>query len=296
MEILSTLGDEVVGLILGFDLLDLSRSERLSQEEVLRAVDLSFQMREANEAASSSAQSNPSAADRSPTQDRPLPADRSPGKRPSRHSDRRVSPKTKEQADEPEKITKKDDLIGPDERNELLAESEGEDDADAENEGEPCIACTGGTGEKRQLGCGCFYCAPCLRQCIRTGLRNEQNFPPRCHHRLTEDDIRWVNRPGLLRLYRQQAIEWDSDAVERVYCSRPQCSAFIPDRREGGEARCGACGAGTCASCRKRWHPGQACDEERENEELMDLMDRHGYGNCPCGRPVESRGGCSHMT
>lgn len=297
MEILSSLGDEVVGLMLRFDLLDLSRPEGLSREEVLRAADLAFQMRAANEAASSSGQDNPPAADRSPAPARPLHAGRSPGERNRHHRDPRVRPRTDGQAGGSKKNTKKGDLIGPDERNKILAESEVEDSSGPENEGEPCMVCDGGTGEKRKLACGCFYCAACLRSCIRTGLRNELNFPPRCHQRLTEDDIRWVNRPDLLRLYRQQVIEWDSPAAERVYCSRPVCAAFIPDRREGGEARCGACGAGTCASCRKPWHPGLPCEEDKEDEELMEMMDKYDNGYCTaCGTIVESLGGCNHMT
>lgn len=298
---LSALDDEVVALILEFDLLDLSRAERLSEDEVLRAVDLSLEMRAAKEAGSSSGQGSPPTAARFPAQDQPLPADRSPGER-NRGLGlwaRLVGSKTENQAGGSKTPTEKGDLISLEERNKLLAESEDEDDADGEDGGEPCAICAEGAGEKRRLACRCLYCAPCLRRCIRAGLRNEMNFPPRCHQRLTEEDIGWVKRPDLLRLYKQMATEWDTPAEERVYCSKPECSAFIRDKRkrEGGEARCGVCGAGTCASCRRRWHPGLPCDERRENEDLMDMMDEHGYGHCTrCGTIVDSLGGCNHMT
>lgn len=286
MEDLGGFDDTILRLIDRFSLLDLSRPEEATRSEIYLAAELALQMETASGDASPSAQGRTPAPGRPRGQDRDLqthgPAgERSPS-RPSRRS---------------KQDNKKGRFIGPEERKQLLDESEAEDEADTKAEGEPCMVCGDGSGKKRRIVCRCLYCVVCLRRCIRTGLRNEENFPPKCHQRLTEDDIRSAGRPGLFRLYRQVALEWDTPAADRLYCAKPECAAFIPDRLEGNEARCEACGTGTCASCRKRWHPGLPCEEEKEDEELMDMMDEHGYSACNnCRRIVEIQSGCNHIT
>ena len=284
MEQLQSFDDKIVNLILQYSLLDLSAPERVTADEVYAAAELALQI---------STRDGARAPARRPSTGAPVPSSaRNPPTRNPR--ERETQAPAGRQA-----MPTQSGVISADERREILLDS---DDSDAETEAntkdKPCIACAGGSGEKRRLSCGCTYCSPCLRRCIRSGLRNEESWPPECHERLTEEDIRWTRRPDLLRLWRQMAMEWDSPASGRLYCSRPACAAFIP-RAEGqaGEVRCGACGEGTCGGCRRPWHLGLPCGEEEEEEELMDMMDHYGYASCNnCRRIIELRDGCNHIT
>lgn len=283
MEQLQAFDDKIVNLILQYSLLDLSAPDRITADEVYAAAELALQISTRNEAGHTT-QHPPSGAT--------VP-------RPARNDPKRKPPARETQAPKGRQaMTTQSRVIGAEERREILLDSDSDAETESKTKGEPCIACAGGSGEKRRLPCGCNYCAPCLRRCIRSGLRNEESWPPRCHERLTEEDVRRTRRPGLLRLWRQMATEWDSPASGRLYCSRPACAAFIP-RAEGqtGEVRCGACGEGTCGGCRRSWHPGLPCGEEEEEEQLMDMMDQYGYASCNnCRRIVDLREGCNHIT
>ena len=291
MEQLQQLDDEIVDRIIESSLLDLSDPDKLSAVEVHAAAGLAVQMMTRRR---SPPAPDPVSEGRSPCIRYQPPAQDIP---PSGHDLHRQGQGVSSITTQLRGIATHARVIRADQRKEILADSEASDDPDTGNEGEPCIACGGGSGEKRQLSCGCYYCGPCLRRCIRTGLRNEGNFPPSCcNQRLTEDDIRWTDRPDLLQLYEQAAREWDSPVAERVYCARPECRAFIAER-QGDEARCGECGERTCVGCRQRTHPGLPCREDEEEERLMDMMDEYGWASCNrCRRIVELQYGCNHIT
>lgn len=81
-----------------------------------------------------------------------------------------------------------------------------EDDGDDNNNNDPCIACY--ERSEVTVSCGCHYCNRCLRACIRSGLRFELDFPPRCCNRFDEAVIRLAQRPGLVHLFRQLSVEY----------------------------------------------------------------------------------------
>ncbi|KAL0935301.1 IBR domain-containing protein [Colletotrichum truncatum] len=184
------------------------------------------------------------------------------------------------------------------ERNRLLADSPAESNNEAEQSGDDCIICSAGYEPKLRLPCGCWFCARCLRSCIRAGMR-QGGWPPRCCEPLDSNTIEWVRRPDLMRLYRQVKEEHDVPGSQRVYCARPGCAAFIPPtgpHASGDLMRCPACGEGTCRLCKMPLHPGRPCREEEEDEMLMDIMDRDNLASCPtCRRVVELRDGCNHI-
>ncbi|WQF87236.1 Putative IBR domain, E3 ubiquitin ligase RBR family, TRIAD supradomain-containing protein [Colletotrichum destructivum] len=193
------------------------------------------------------------------------------------------------------------------ERNRLLADSRpnsaatSESDEANENNEQNCIVCSGGRQPKSRLPCGCWMCPPCLRACIRVGLR-AGGWPPRCCEPLHQDQIESADRerPGLLSLYRQIREENETVGGERMYCSTPACAAFIPPRGahvRDDEMECPACGEGTCRRCRQHTHPGRPCRQEDEDEMLMDTMDEQNLSPCPrCRRIIELAEGCYHIT
>lgn len=193
------------------------------------------------------------------------------------------------------------------ERNRLLADSRpnsaatSESDEANENNEQNCIVCSGGRQPKSRLPCGCWMCPPCLRACIRVGLR-AGGWPPRCCEPLHQDQIESADRerPGLLSLYRQIREENETVGRERMYCSTPACAAFIPPRGthvRGDDMECPACGEGTCRRCRQHTHPGRPCRQEDEDEMLMDTMDEQNLSPCPrCRQIIELAEGCYHIT
>ncbi|KAL7787823.1 hypothetical protein V8C37DRAFT_411937 [Trichoderma ceciliae] len=198
--------------------------------------------------------------------------------------------------------------LSADERRFLLRASpepeeyEGDDGEDIEN---PCIVCSG-RGDIT-VSCGCHYCAHCLRANIRTGLRSEMDFPPRCCRPFGEAIIRRAQRPALVHLFRQLSAEYAVPADLRIYCHDAGCSSFIPpaaivdapDDEDDATAvgMCPSCGKETCAQCGSRSHRGLPCREEEDEEALWDMMDDQGLVHCPaCGIVMALRDGCNHMT
>ncbi|KAL2754991.1 hypothetical protein ACRALDRAFT_2059766 [Sodiomyces alcalophilus JCM 7366] len=193
---------------------------------------------------------------------------------------------------------------------------------------EPCVGCLSSREPEFKLPCGHWWCAVCLRDCIRVGLRSPAMWPPRCCRPLTEEVVAWVRCPGWVEIWRQVREEETTPANQRVYCSQGRCADFIPTRGyarrqwyrgkggtdNGGDdggadsrnsqatsgggdlVECLACGERTCRKCRAAAHPGRPCTIEEEDEMLMDLMDKNNFCSCPeCHRIVELRDGCNHV-
>lgn len=187
-------------------------------------------------------------------------------------------------------------LFNTEERRLILSASSETEDAPAGRSPEPCIVCEE-TGTEI-LRCGCAWCPSCLREGIRTGLRSEVSFPPRCCRRFNEATVRLAQHPALMHLFRQLCAEFRTPAAERVHCHDASCGAFIPGATPSrrGVATCELCGAGTCPACGVRAHPGLPCTEESE-EEVWKMMDDNGLVGCPaCGLVMSLRDGCNHMT
>ncbi|KAK1855723.1 IBR domain-containing protein [Colletotrichum chrysophilum] len=288
MEQFQLLDEHVSNLILRFGFLDVEDLPFATAEEVENAAALALQMAAPEELIEIAVRQS---AHRHPHPNPP----RAAAAVPARPVPRRPPPLTEPEPEDPNPGA----YIDWQERNRILADSPVEPDDGAEEGGEDCIICSGGREPKLQLPCGCWFCAPCLRGCIRAGLR-QGGWPPKCCEPLQNDAIRWVRRPGLLRLYRQVREEQETPGDQRVYCSRPGCAAFIPAAGPHVTAdlmRCRACGEGTCRMCRAAIHPGRPCREEEEDEMLMDIMDRDNLASCPtCRRIVELWDGCNHIT
>jgi hypothetical protein len=69
-------------------------------------------------------------------------------------------------------------LFNAAERRVILSASPESEEAPAGTNSEPCIICE--EADTVELNCGCAWCPSCIREGIRTGLRSEVAFPPRC--------------------------------------------------------------------------------------------------------------------
>lgn len=156
------------------------------------------------------------------------------------------------------------------------------------------------------LACGCHYCTSCLRWTIRVGLQSINDFPPSCCFDFGENLIRVVNRPGLVHLFRQLAVEHSTPLRDRLYCCDTRCSAFIPpyaietafdnQGRNIGVGTCPQCSEETCATCHGRSHRNLPCSDREEETAVLDKMDEEGLVYCPgCGIVLTFDGGCNIM-
>ncbi|KAL6863832.1 hypothetical protein J3F83DRAFT_762164 [Trichoderma novae-zelandiae] len=199
-------------------------------------------------------------------------------------------------------------VLSQNERRLLLRASPEPDDDDA-GQGEAganaCIICFDRNAVA--VPCGCRYCAGCLRELVRVGLRSEADFPPRCCRPFDEATIRLTGRPALVHLFRQLSAEYAVPAAQRLYCHNPGCATFLPPSAIQAAARdeinatavgtCPSCSSATCRECGGRSHRGLPCRAEGDDEALWDMMDANGLVGCPeCGIVITLMDGCNHMT
>ncbi|KAH7001230.1 hypothetical protein EDB80DRAFT_810447 [Ilyonectria destructans] len=122
-----------------------------------------------------------------------------------------------------------------------------------------CFICFGPGQMTIPGSCKCVFCFPCLRETIRTGLRSELDFPPRCCTPFLEPAIRSANRPALIHLSRQLASEVAVPPAERLYCHHGECAMYIRPEAYG---ECLSCGSRTCETCRGPAHePPEQCSD-----------------------------------
>lgn len=73
--------------------------------------------------------------------------------------------------------------------------------------------------------CGHAYCIDCLRRLFEASLQDETLMPPRCCQTEIPLDLA---RLTLKEIEHFNAKRLEYSTINRVYCSIPTCSAFIP--------------------------------------------------------------------
>ncbi|OTA53318.1 hypothetical protein K449DRAFT_317933, partial [Hypoxylon sp. EC38] len=145
--------------------------------------------------------------------------------------------------------------------------------------------------------CGHRYCRDCIREFFMKAVMNETLFPPRCcqFQIQLEDNLQFLN-PNLVRLFRAKTVEFSTP--HRIYCHRPNCSAFIPPANcADGVGMCHVCYNRTCTLCKGPAHVGDNCPRDDALQRLLDVARENGWRRCPsCHAMIERRGGCYHMT
>ena len=102
----------------------------------------------------------------------------------------------------------------------------------------------------------------------------------------------------LVARFRKKSDEFGT--VERVYCSRRTCSAFLGAATASPTAlRCVACGTETCGHCKEAAHPPtrKCVRTAHQDVAVLALGRAEGWQRCPaCGHLVELNHGCYHIT
>ena len=96
-------------------------------------------------------------------------------------------------------------------------------------------------------------------------------------------------------------------AEDKMYCPEPTCSVFMNLDNLSGEMKraqpsslCYACGTPICLVCKKTWHEGITCAQnkaEAESASIREMAQAEGWKLCPgCKNMVEKNEGCNHIT
>lgn len=165
-----------------------------------------------------------------------------------------------------------------------------------------CTACFSTTPHTKAFTCSCShsYCSECLENLFNAAMGDETLFPPRCFrcaetletaaHRLLPEQA--------LQLLRQRTVEHNTPASQRVYCHKPQCSAFIPtEGTDKNAVQCSKCRAWTCKTCKGASHQAGDCPEDEGLKEVLELSVKQKWQRCRnCKTMIELNQGCKHIS
>lgn len=168
---------------------------------------------------------------------------------------------------------------------------------DPPTEIQDCLICVQEIPVGKAVSCtgGHDYCHECMLELFRRAVATEADFPAKCCTEPLPVELIILFAPAdLVRQYRAKEIEHNT--TDRTYCSRPNCSAFLPSTAiRGNRAACPACGTQTCSACKGQFHNG-ACGRAADAA-VLALGEREGWRRCPrCRTLVEQAGGCNHMS
>lgn len=201
-------------------------------------------------------------------------------------------------------------LQGTENQDEDEDEDEDDDDedydsfseTDDENEGynDPvqgtCVTCLDelSDDDAHRSPCGHDWCRTCIVNRYEMAAKSTHLFPAECCKRFILPDNDPLVAPETWARYFEKKIEVETP--NPTFCSKRDCSKFIPlqDINEG-QAKC-VCGQVTCAECKAVWHAGE-CVVDPEREQLLSLAREQRWQICfHCKMMVERRDGCNEMS
>ncbi|KAI0397866.1 hypothetical protein F5Y17DRAFT_294723 [Xylariaceae sp. FL0594] len=164
-----------------------------------------------------------------------------------------------------------------------------------------CVSCLDDFKPGDTIKAPCHhYCKPCFERLITSACQNEQQWPPKCCLNAIPDDVITASvGERTAALYHERAVEWSIKVSDRIYCSRPECSLFIPPESVLRSEEVAECRGRhlTCIICRQAQHYGEECPQDRDLASTSRLAEDFGWRRCPgCRAFVEHSDACQHMT
>ncbi len=160
--------------------------------------------------------------------------------------------------------------------------------------------------------CESAYCVDCVRNMFIQACNDMSRMAPRCCKPIHLHHVRRFLTDEEVATFKAKYEEWSTP--NPLYCPRPTCSAFVPERLLPTKGRadsgvgtptaqafdCPTCQMNICLSCRKAAHPGSMCQINEEfggvDADTAALLIQWGYKQCPqCKMGVKRMYGCKHM-
>ena len=105
--------------------------------------------------------------------------------------------------------------------------------------------------------CGHNYCKDCIRRLFTSAIGDDELFPPRCcRQAIPISSVGSVLSRDERQAFMDKLVEFNTP--DKIYCSRPSCSAFIRSNSIANEvARCPKCRTRTCTICNQELMPAE---------------------------------------
>ena len=163
---------------------------------------------------------------------------------------------------------------------------------------ESCAVCDASTPPSeivKELDGVHSFCKECICILFRRATVSEDDFPPHCCDEISLATVRHLLPHDLIEDFEAKSIKFTT--INRTYCSKPRCSAFIPPTQiENNLGKCSVCSNETCSFCKKEKHEG-SCVIDDETSPFFELAAQEGWQRCTnCGRIVERTEGCNHIS
>ncbi|UJR20435.1 hypothetical protein I4U23_023566 [Adineta vaga] len=148
-----------------------------------------------------------------------------------------------------------------------------------------------------RVPCGHAYCIGCLKELFTTSMQDETLMPPRCCRKEIPTDLA---RLTLKETEDFNAKRLEYSTIDRLYCSQPTCSTFIPPSLiidSIGTCPNSKCRTTTCAICKGASHGNLDCPKDDDTAALLAAAKEAGWTRCyRCRAVVELTHGCYHIT
>ena len=158
-----------------------------------------------------------------------------------------------------------------------------------------CVSCMDVFDNKdmRRSPCGHYWCRTCTVNRFEMAAKSTHLFPAQCCAVPILPDNDPLIAPETWARYFEKKAEVETP--NPTFCSKRDCSKFIPPQNiKKGQARC-VCGRMTCTECKADWHTG-ACVVDRETEQLLGLAREEHWQRCVhCRMMIDRRDGCNEM-
>ncbi|KFY13531.1 hypothetical protein V492_03200 [Pseudogymnoascus sp. VKM F-4246] len=145
--------------------------------------------------------------------------------------------------------------------------------------------------------CGHEYCHDCLLNLVKTAVKDDSLFPPRCCRQpIPFKAFHTFLTPELSKAFVNKEDEFDT--LDKTYCSVPTCSAFIVSGNVAcNVGTCHQCGSKTCIRCKAAAHGKKKCKQNPALEQVWDIVIANGWQRCyKCSSFIELNRGCNHIT
>ncbi|CAF4744335.1 unnamed protein product [Rotaria sp. Silwood1] len=128
-------------------------------------------------------------------------------------------------------------------------------------------------------------------------MQDETLMPPRCCQKIIPIDLAKLTSTQIENFH---AKHLEYSTKDRLYCSQPTCSTFIPPKRiVNGIGTCpkSGCGITTCSICKAASHGKLDCPKDEATAAVLATARKAGWTRCyQCRTMVELTHGCYHMT